>query len=197
MDIIISKEEVDLQESGLLIAGLFQDEKPLRGSAGWIDWRLNGMLSHLLIDQRLTGAWGERTLIPSQGRIRSGLILLFGLGKAREYSYLSVRKIFPFMIETLLNLKASHIGLSLPYGDAYNVDCGKLAEVLIEGFMDSLDPYPSNRAWMERLTLSFSEGEERFGEIFLGIQTAQSILKGRLPIRILTPSETILEATAA
>jgi hypothetical protein len=77
------------------------------------------------------------------------------------------------------------------------VDCGKLAEVLIEGFMDSLDPYPLNRAWMESLTLSFAEGKERFGEIFLGIQTAQSILKDRLPIRILTPSETILEATAA
>lgn len=188
MDIILSKDPVDLQESDVLVVGLFSEERPLRGSAGWIDWRLNGKLSRLLIDRRLTGEWREKTLIPSQGRITSGLILLFGLGKAKEYSYLSVRKFFPFFVETLRNLNASHIGLSLPYGDAYNVDCGKLAEILIEGFMDSLDSRPSNRGWVEGLTLSFAEGEEQFGEIFLGIQTAQSILKERLPIRILTPS---------
>jgi hypothetical protein len=197
MDVIISREEVDLQESNLLVTSLFQDERPLRGSTGWVDWRLNGMLSRLLIDQRLTGEWGERILIPSQGRMNSRLILLFGLGKVREYSYLFVREVVPFMLETLRNLKASHIGLSLPYGEAYNVDCGKLAEVLLEGFTDGLDQYPSDRRWMENLTLSFAEGEGRFSEIFLGIQTAKSILKDRLQIRILTPSETIPEANPA
>ena len=189
MDVIISQEAVDFHESDLLITGLFQDERPLRGSAGWIDWRLNGMLSRFLIENRLKGEFRERLLIPSQGRIYSRLILLFGLGKAREYSYLSVREIFPFMMEAFKNLKASHICLSLPYGEEYNVDCGKLAEVLLEGLMDGLDQYPSDCAWMENLTLSFAEGGERFSEVLLGVQTAQSILNDRLRIRILTPSE--------
>jgi len=197
MDVIISKEAVDLQESDLLITALFQDERPLRGSIGWIDWRLNGMLSRFLIENKLTGEWRERTLIPSQGRIYPRLILIFGLGKVKEYSYLSVREVVPFMVETLKNLKTSHVCLSLPYGEEYNVDCGKVTEVLLEGLTDGLDQYPSDRELMENLTLSFGEGEERFSEIFLGVQTAKSILKDRLQIRILTPSETLPKASLA
>ncbi|MBM4276561.1 MAG: hypothetical protein FJ130_01595 [Deltaproteobacteria bacterium] len=189
MNVIISKEAVDLQESDLLITTLFRDERPLRDSIGWIDWRLNGMLSRFLIENKLTGEWKERTLIPSQGRVSPKLILLFGLGKAKEYSYLSVREIIPFMVETLKNLRASNLCLSLPYGNEYNVDCGKLAEVLLEGIRDGMDQYPSDRKWIESLTLFFGEGEERFSEILLGVQTAKSILSDRLQIRILTPSE--------
>jgi len=128
-------------------------------------------------------------LIPSQDRVSPKVILLFGLGKVKEYSYLSVREVVPSITETLKNLKASQICLSLPYGEEYNVDCGKLTEVLLEGITDSLDQYPSDREWIENLTLSFGEGRERFSEIFLGVQTAKSILKDRFQIRILTPSE--------
>ena len=195
MDVIISKESIDLQETDLLITGLFQDERPLRGSIGWIDWRLNGMLSRFLIENRLTGEWRERTLIPSQDRVSPKVILLFGLGKVKEYSYLSVREVVPFVVETLKNLRAFNLCFSLPYGNEYNVDCGKLTEVLLEGLLDGLDQYPSDRKWIESLTLFFGEGEERFSEILLGVQTAKSILKDRLPIRILTPSEMLSKAS--
>lgn len=191
MDVIISKESIDLLESDVLIMGLFQDQKPLRGSIGWIDWRLNGMLSRYLIENRLTGEWGERTLIPSQGRIEPRLILVFGLGQGKAYGYLFVREAIPFMLETLRNLKTSHLSLSLPYGEEYRVDCGKLAEVFIEALSDHPDRYPSDREWVENLTLSLGEHEERFSEILVGVQTAQKILKDRLPIRILTPSDAL------
>ena len=189
MDIIISKEFVDLQESDLLITALFQDEMPLRGSIGWVDWRLNGRLSRLLIENRLKGEWGERMLIPSEGRISARLILLFGLGEVKGYSYLSVREIVPFITETLKNLKASRLCFSLPFDEEYNVDCGKLTEVLLEEITDHLDRYPSDREWIENLTISLGEGEGRFSEILYGVKTAKSILKDRLQIRILTPSE--------
>lgn len=194
MDVIISKEAVDLQESDLLVAPFFQDERPLRGSIGWIDWRLNGILSRLLIDNKLKGEWREKILIPSEGRISPRLILLIGLGEVRGYSYLTVREIVPFIMGTLKNLKASHLCLSLPFGEEYNVDCGKLTAVLLEGITDRLDQYPSDREWVESLTLSFGEGEERFSEILYGVQTAKSILKDRIQIRILTPSETLPKA---
>jgi hypothetical protein len=197
MDVIISKESIDLQETDLLITGLFQDERPLRGSIGWIDWRLNGMLSRFLIENRLTGEWRERTLIPSQDRVSPKVILLFGLGKVKEYSYLSVREVVPFVVETLKNLRASNLCFSLPYGNEYNVDCGKLTEVLLEGLLDGLDQYPSDRKWIESLTLFFGEGEKQFSEILLGVQTAKSILTDRLQIRILTPSEILPKAGLA
>jgi len=191
MDLILSKEEVDVQECDVLVAGFFMNERPPAGSTGLIDWRLNGMLSRLLLEKKLTGEWKETTLIPSQGRVMSRMILLLGLGEVREYSYLRVRELSAHLLETLKKLDALDVCLSLPHEERYNVDCGKLAEVLIEGIADCLDlsGYSFNGEWIKRLRLCFAEGEENFFEILLGLQTAKSILAERVQIRIFTPSE--------
>jgi hypothetical protein len=189
MDIILSNEGTDVQECDVLVTGFFQDERPLKGSSGWMDWRLNGMLSLFLIEKRLTGDWQEVTLIPSQGRVVPRMILLVGLGKVKEYSYLRLRELSPFLLETLRKLNTSNVCVSLPYEEGYNVDCGKLAEVLVESIADCLDlnQYSFNQEWIKGLRLFFAEGEERFPEMLLGIQTAQSILEDRLKIRIYAP----------
>ncbi len=191
MDVILSTEKVDVQECDILATGFFEDERPLRGSSGWVDWRMNGRLSRFLIQKRLTGSWKEVTLIPSNGRVTPRIILLLGLGKVNDYSYLRLREISPHLVETLERLKASSVCFSFPYGESYNVDCGKLSEVLIEGIADrfDLDPHPSDEEWINGLRLFFAEGAERFSEILIGVQTAKSILEDRLKIRIYTPSE--------
>lgn len=191
MDVIISTEQVDLQECDILVIGFFEDEKPLKGSSGWIDWRLNGMLSRFLIEKRLTGEWKETILVPSQGRVIPRMVLFFGLGKVKEYSYLRVREFSSYLLETLKKLNTSSICFSLPYEESYNVDCGKLVEVIIEGIADCLDfnHTPFDNEWIRNLRLFFAEGEERFSEILLGVQTAKSILEDHLSIRIFTPSK--------
>ena len=191
MDVILSKERVDVQECEVLVTGFFKDERPLRGSSGWIDWRLNGMLSRFLVEKKLTGDWKETTLIPSQGRVMPRMILLLGLGEVKEYSYPRLRELPPYLLETLNKLDASNVCLSLPYAESTTMDCGKLAEVLIEGIADCLDlgGYSFNGEWIKNLRLYFAEGEENFFEILLGVQTAKSILEERIQIRIFTPSE--------
>jgi len=149
------------------------------------------MLSRFLIEKKLTGEWKETTLIPSQGRILPGMILLLGLGKVKEYSYLRLRELSPYLVETLQKLDASSVCLSLPYQGNTHVDCGKLTEVLIEGLSDCLDlhGYPFDEKWIKNLRVYFAEEEERFYEILLGVQTARSILEEKIKIRIFTPSE--------
>ena len=191
MDVILSKEGVDIQECDVLVAGIFKDERPLKGSSGWIDWRFNGMLSRFLMEKKLTGDWKETTLIPSQGRIVPRMVLLLGLGEVKEYSYLRLRELSPHLIETLKKLDATHVCLSFPYQESTHVDCGKLAEVLIEGIADCLDlrEYPFSKEWINNLRLVFAEGEENFFEMLLGIQTAKDLLEDRIQIRILAPTE--------
>lgn len=189
MDIILSKEPVDFLDSELLITGFFQDEKPLRGTAGWIDWRLYGRLSRFLIEKRLTGGWEERILIPSEGRVGARLILLIGLGSLKDYSYLFVREIVSHLLDLIHPLKAHSLTFSLPYGEEYGVACDKLTAVVLESIADHLDQHPSYRPWIEPLTLLFGEGKERFSEILFGVQAALPVLKDRFPVRMLTPSE--------
>jgi hypothetical protein len=191
MDVILSKERVDIQECDVLVAGIFKDERPLKGSSGWIDWRFNGMLSRFLMENKLTGDWKETTLIPSQGRIVPRMVLLLGLGGVKEYSYLRLRELSPHLLETLKKLDTTNICLSFPYQESTHVDCGKLAEVLIEGIADCLDlrEYPFSEEWIKNLRLVFAEGEENFFEVLLGIQTAKDLLEDRIQIRILAPTE--------
>jgi hypothetical protein len=190
MDIILSVEDVDLQECGLLVTGFFQDERPLKGTTGLIDWRMNGTISHLVKEGRINGEWQEATLIPSEGRLIPPLILFLGLGKVRDYSTLRLRDLFPRLFDTLRNLKSYKVCLSFPSDEKYNVDCGKSAEVLLEGMADSFNSGASlDEGWMAELELFFVVEEEKFPEILLGVQTAQSILKDRLKMRIFTASE--------
>jgi hypothetical protein len=191
MDVILSKERVDVQECDVLVTGFFVDERPLKGSSGWIDWRLNGMISRFLIDKKLSGDWKEMTLVLPQRRIVPRMILLLGLGETKEYSYLRLRELAPHLLVALKKLGTLNVCFSLPYEENYNVDCGKLAEVLIEGIADGSDlgEHPFDEEWMKNLRLFFAEGEEHFSELLLGVQTAKSILEERIQIRIFTPSE--------
>lgn len=191
MDVILSKERPELQECDILVTGFFRDERPLKGTAGWLDWRFNGLLSLFLLENRLTGDWKETTLIPSQGRVTPPLVLLLGLGEVKDYSYLHLREISPYLLEALQKLRVKKFCLSFPYGEVYKVDCGKLSEVLLEGIADSLDtPEQSiDRTWLEEVQIFFGEGEEYFYEVLLGVQTAKLILEDRFPIRIFTPSQ--------
>jgi len=191
VDIILSKENVDLQECDVLVTGFFKDERPLQGSSGWLDWRLNGMLSQFLIEGKLTGDWKEVTLIPSRERILPRMILFLGLGEVKEYSYLRLRKLSPHLLDTLRKLGPVNVCVSFPYGESYNMDCKKIVESLLQGIADGLDHQkaPLEEEWVRTLRLFFAEGEDSFPEILLGVQTAQSILGGRIQIKIFVSSE--------
>lgn len=167
-------------------------ERPLRGSCGLVDWRLNGRISHFLREKKITGKWEEVILIPTQGRLQSPFFLLFGLGKVKDYSYLRVREIVPSLLRPIKRLSVSKVSFSLPYHENYHVDCGKLIEVFLEGIADclELDSCDLDQEWIKNLKLFFGEGEEHFSEILFGVKTAKLILRDRLSIRILVPAET-------
>ncbi len=191
MDIILSKEHVDAQECDLLVVGFFRDERPLKGSSGWIDWRFNGMLSQLLVENKLTGDWKEATLIPSQERILPKMVLLLGLGEVKAYGVLRLRQLSPYLLDTLRKLRWPSICLSFPHGESYHVDGRKIVESLVEGIANDLGRQEDRveDGWTRRLRLFFAEGEEAFPEILSGVQTAKSIFGDRIQIRISVPSD--------
>ena len=81
MEIIITSRPIDRISCQALALSFFQDERPLQGSTGLVDWRIAGKLSRLLIGRRLVGRSGETLLTPADERIAAERIFLFGLGK--------------------------------------------------------------------------------------------------------------------
>jgi hypothetical protein len=67
----------------LIVCSLFEDQRPLRGMAGALDWRLRGFLSRFVISGRITGAKKEIVYIPIRHREAMRHILLVGLGSRR------------------------------------------------------------------------------------------------------------------
>ena len=76
----------DEVESGSLLLTFFADERPLRGAAGLTDWRLCGRLSRLIQRGRLSGAAGEKLLLPPGRRLRFRSVLIFGLGPSTGFN---------------------------------------------------------------------------------------------------------------
>jgi hypothetical protein len=76
----------DEVEGGSLLLTFFSDERPLRGAAGLADWRLCGRLSRLIKRGRLSGAQGEKLLLPPGRRLPFTRILLFGLGASSQFN---------------------------------------------------------------------------------------------------------------
>ncbi|MDA8100628.1 MAG: hypothetical protein M0042_13505 [Nitrospiraceae bacterium] len=72
--------------------GFFEDLRPLKGSAGAIDWLLCGALSRLVIDNRIRGALGEVALVTNYGKIPASKIFLVGLGPSADRSPESLRR---------------------------------------------------------------------------------------------------------
>ncbi len=181
MEIIISPEPIDRQNCQLVQAGFFEDERPLRGPAGLLDWRLNGAISREIINGRITGGFKETVIIPSNGRIRSPKILLIGLGLTRRISYPKLREVSAHLLQTLLNINIIDFCCSIPHSKPYPLECSKAVEVWIEGLSDAL----GHRGGMRRdITVRITEEDLWVDEALLGAQTAKVVLKGRMRIKV-------------
>ncbi len=76
---------LELASLGELLVDAFvvfvaEDERPLVGLAGLLDWRLAGALTRLLEAEALTGRLTEALLTVTNGRLAAPRILAFGVG---------------------------------------------------------------------------------------------------------------------
>ena len=181
MEIIISSEPIDRQECPLVEAGFFEDERPLKGSAGLLDWRLNGTISREIIRGRITGRFKETIIIPSNGRIQSPKILLIGLGPAGRISYPKLREISGHLLHTLLKIDLFDFCCSIPHSKPYPLECSKAVEVWVEGVADALEFHDMSRG---EIKMRIAEEDPWIDEALLGAQTAKVILKQRMKIKV-------------
>jgi hypothetical protein len=72
---------IERVRADVAVVPLFAGERPLRGAAGRVDWRLCGRLSHLLAAGRLVGAIGEAVLIPGGGGMSAPRVIGVGAGE--------------------------------------------------------------------------------------------------------------------
>jgi hypothetical protein len=97
-----------------LVLPVFKDDRPLRGAAGLVDWRLCGRLSRLLKANKASAEAGETMLLPCGRRLRFARILWFGLGDAKGYSDERFRKDLSWILDVVTKAGITDWSLQAP-----------------------------------------------------------------------------------
>ncbi len=124
-----------------LLLPIFGDERPLRGAAGLVDWRLCGRLSRLVRAGRLAGTRGETLMMPPGRRLRFGRIVLFGLGDSKDYGEERYRKDVRWIRKVAADAGLEDYALEAPGRAGGLIGARRALELwLDESSKDGLDP---------------------------------------------------------
>ncbi len=115
-----------------LVLPVFRDDRPLRGAAGLVDWRLCGRLSKLLKTNRASADPGETMLLPPGRRLKFSRILWFGLGDAKAYSEDRFRKDLAWMLGVVKKAGVTEWTVQLPGRSSGLIGARRAAEIILE-----------------------------------------------------------------
>lgn len=91
-----------------------EDDRPLPGSAGYVDWRLCGALSRVLQSGFFVGARGDSLLLPSDGRFPVPRIFVIGLGRRKGLDASSLGEALTNAGQVLARAKVEGVALEIP-----------------------------------------------------------------------------------
>jgi hypothetical protein len=108
-----SLQTLDTLDVDSLALALTTDLRPLAGALGYLDWRLCGAVSRMVEAGTITGAAGEKVLMPTHGRIKATRVFVFGWGDSDKLLDGATDKL-AWMKKVLDDAKAQKIAFGLP-----------------------------------------------------------------------------------
>lgn len=91
-----------------------EDERPLSGAAGFLDWRLCGGLSRILGSGFFVGAPGDKLLLPTDARIPAPKVFAVGLGRSTGVTALGLEHALSQAAAMLSRAKVDSVALAFP-----------------------------------------------------------------------------------
>jgi hypothetical protein len=110
-----------------------EDDRPLPGTAGFVDWRLCGSLSRLLQGGFFTGAREDSLLMPAIGRFPVPRIFAIGLGRRAGLDASSLGEALAHAAQVLAKARMESVALEIP--SAGGLDDAARASALSERFL--------------------------------------------------------------
>lgn len=94
-----------------------EDERPLEGLAGYVDWRLGGALSRLLRQGFFAGKADDKLLLPAEGRLPMERVFVVGVGRAHGLDPMHLGEVLLAAGEMLSKARIGSVALPIPAGD--------------------------------------------------------------------------------
>jgi hypothetical protein len=134
---------LDDASAELCVCSIWDDERPIRGLAGLIDWRLGGRLSDLLKVGFLSGKRGEALLVPGKPQLPFEKVLVVGLGARAAFGEDAFREGLRRLADTLTGLRVRRAVVELPGRASGSIDPERAITLTLEYLADS----PDHDAW--------------------------------------------------
>jgi hypothetical protein len=125
------------------VGSFWLDERPMRGFAGLLDWRLAGRLSALLVSGYVSGEAGEVLLVPGKPHVPFEKVLLVGLGLRASFDEAAFRAGVTRMATTLEGLQIRRAVVELPGRGVAAIDADRAITLTLE----CLGQKPEHDAW--------------------------------------------------
>ncbi len=93
---------------------VMEDERPISGAAGFLDWRLCGGLSKILGSGFFVGAPGDRLLVPTDSRVPAKKVFAVGLGRSSSVTALGLEHALTQAAAMLSKAKVDSVALAFP-----------------------------------------------------------------------------------
>jgi len=91
-----------------------EEERPLRGASGLVDWRLCGALSRVLQEKFFTGTPGDWLLLPTSGRFPVPRVFVAGVGRSRQLGSDGLVSALASAVQTLRKAGSQGVALEIP-----------------------------------------------------------------------------------
>jgi cytosol aminopeptidase family protein len=121
----------------LLACSVWRDQRPMRGVAGLLDWRLAGALSRLARKGFLAGELGEVVFVQGRPRLCFEKVLVFGLGARSGFGEGTFRQCLSHVLRALGGLKVRRAVVELPGRADGLLEAERARELVLECLGDS------------------------------------------------------------
>lgn len=106
---------IDDIKTDCAILSFYEDERPLKGMTGLVDWRLCGSLSRFILDGNIDGHFGEILMFPERKwKLQADRVLLIGLGPKSQFSFETYSVTIRRILDSIFKLNINDFVLELP-----------------------------------------------------------------------------------
>lgn len=123
---------LDKLRSEALALSFFEDERPLHGTLGLVDWRLCGMVSELIHRGRIRGEVDECLLLPPRPRLPFDKLFVFGLGPQAQFDLDRFERVVRATLDVLARSRVRAPAIALPGRGFDAIEAGRAMECFLE-----------------------------------------------------------------
>lgn len=191
----IRLRDLESVEGQLLVVSLFEDDRPPRGVAGLLDWRMNGMISRIRYETLYPGrknphfdgqsigpfsaAESEKLMFPLNGRFPFFMALAVGLGPSKRFDSQCYKSVVKTILEAATSLRLTSVTLQLPGWETAGLPARRASDIFLTQWLTLQKgghPVPDNFCFVEKFEYQ-AEMDERIVEI-LGEARARKRTQG-------------------